>query len=76
MKPSITLVASTHEELQDMITEKIKDGYLICGGQSFKNNQVSQVMVLPRNTDNETSMDTMVIVGVLFFVGLYMMVNV
>ena len=54
LESRIVLAADSKEELNKLIDEKLKTGYLLKGGMNEgEENKLNQVMILPNNIDGE-----------------------
>lgn len=56
MESQIVLVANNKAELNKLIDEKLKEGYLLKGGMNVvEENKLNQIMTQPNNIDGEVT---------------------
>jgi len=71
MESPITLSAATKNELNKLIDEKLKEGYLITGVmQADESGEIKQVMSQPNNIDGEITLPGAIklLVGIIVYV--------
>ena len=71
MESPIEIIANSKQELNSLIDEKLKKGYLLQGGMQTKDKRAFvQIMILPNNIDGEVTLAS----AIKFFIFLIVMV--
>ena len=73
MESRIVLAADSKQELNKLIDDKLKTGYLLKGGMyEGGENKLNQVMILPNNIDGEVTKQGAVkmVIGIAIYVAI------